>query len=89
MVAKIDVTFNLPCRRSSAAHHTYLMPLPSFHDWLKSDQEPPQADRLATIIAQAGAAGLVELYFGDKTETCKTLSAEKKRQYFGTSEKLT
>ena len=32
------------------------MPLPAFHDWLANRaQEPPQADRLATVIASAGA----------------------------------
>lgn len=34
------------------------MPLPSFREWLRSAQEAPQADRLATVIAQAGAAGV-------------------------------
>jgi Tfp pilus assembly protein FimT len=34
------------------------MPLPSFHEWLRSAQEAPEADRLATVIAQAGAAGI-------------------------------
>lgn len=37
------------------------MPLSSFHEWLASrSQEPPQADRLATLIAGAGteAAGI-------------------------------
>lgn len=30
----------------------------SFHDWLATrSQEPPQADRLATVITSAGAAG--------------------------------
>jgi predicted transcriptional regulator len=31
----------------------------SFHEWLANRaQEPPQADRLATIITSAGAAGV-------------------------------
>ena len=31
----------------------------SFHDWLATRaQEPSQVDRLATLIAQAGAAGV-------------------------------
>jgi predicted transcriptional regulator len=35
------------------------MPLPSFPDWLASrSQEPAQADRLATLVASAGAAGV-------------------------------
>ncbi len=34
------------------------MPIPSFHDWLRSADEAPAADRLATLIAQAGAAGV-------------------------------
>jgi hypothetical protein len=34
------------------------MPLPTFHDWLQSTQEAPAADRLATVIAQSGAAGV-------------------------------
>jgi predicted transcriptional regulator len=35
------------------------LPLPSFSEWLVNRaQEPPQADRLATVIAQAGAAGV-------------------------------
>ena len=35
------------------------MPLASFHEWLHDrSQEPSQADRLATVIAQAGAAGI-------------------------------
>jgi predicted transcriptional regulator len=35
------------------------MPFPSFPDWLANRaQEPSQADRLATVIAQAGAAGV-------------------------------
>jgi predicted Rossmann fold nucleotide-binding protein DprA/Smf involved in DNA uptake len=35
------------------------MPIPTFHEWLqnRSDQAP-NADRLATVIAQAGAAGV-------------------------------
>ncbi len=40
----------------SAPIHTS-MPAPTFHDWLRNrPDKPPQADRLATIIAQAGAA---------------------------------
>jgi hypothetical protein len=34
------------------------MPLPTFHEWLRSAQEAPEVDRLATVIAQAGAAGI-------------------------------
>jgi predicted transcriptional regulator len=35
------------------------MPLPSFRSWLDNRvQEPSQADRLAFLIAQAGAAGV-------------------------------
>jgi hypothetical protein len=35
------------------------MPLPSFRDWLHDrSQEPSQAGRLATLIAQSGAAGV-------------------------------
>ena len=30
----------------------------SFHEWLRSADEAPAADRLATVIAQAGAAGV-------------------------------
>jgi hypothetical protein len=30
------------------------MPLPTFHDWLRSAQEAPQAEKLATLIAQSG-----------------------------------
>jgi hypothetical protein len=32
------------------------MPLPTFHEWLANrSQEPPQADNLATLIAQTPA----------------------------------
>jgi predicted transcriptional regulator len=35
------------------------MPIASFHDWLANRfQEPSQADRLATLIAGAGAEGV-------------------------------
>ena len=35
------------------------IPHVSFFDWLANRaEEPPQADRLATVIAQAGAAGV-------------------------------
>jgi hypothetical protein len=27
------------------------MPVPTFHEWLKSAQEAPEADQLATVIA--------------------------------------
>ena len=37
------------------------MPLPTFPEWLRNAQEAPAADRLATVIAQAGAAGGVFL----------------------------
>jgi hypothetical protein len=30
----------------------------SFRDWLKSDQEAPAAERLATVIGSAGATGI-------------------------------
>ena len=34
------------------------MPIPSFHEWLRSADEALAADRLAFLIAQSGAAGL-------------------------------
>ncbi len=30
----------------------------SFHDWLRSAEDAPEADRLAMLVAQAGAAGI-------------------------------
>jgi len=34
------------------------MSIPSIHEWLESADEAPAADRLATLIASAGAAGI-------------------------------
>ena len=34
------------------------MILPAFHEWLRSFQDAPEADRLAMLIAQSGAAGV-------------------------------
>jgi hypothetical protein len=34
------------------------MPLPSFHDWLRSADEVPDATTLALLIAWSGAAGV-------------------------------
>ena len=34
------------------------MPTPSFHEWLRSADEAPAAENLATLIASAGAAGV-------------------------------
>ena len=34
------------------------MPIPSFHEWLRSADEAPAAEKLATIIARSGAAGV-------------------------------
>ena len=35
------------------------MPIPSFHEWLRSrSDEAPAADNLAMLIASAGAAGI-------------------------------
>ena len=41
---------------SNVSNDTYLRAPPSFHDWLGSFQYASQADRLAFLIAQAGAA---------------------------------
>jgi predicted transcriptional regulator len=53
------------------------MPLASFHEWLTSAHEAPEADRLATVIAQAGAAGIsrgrIEKVVGLPAETLNDL----------------
>lgn len=69
MVAKMNVTFNLPRRfwRSEPAeemtsHIDIFMPTPSFNEWLKNRaEEAPAAETRATIIASAGAAGGISL----------------------------
>jgi Tfp pilus assembly protein FimT len=49
----------------------------SFHDWLRRAQEAPEADRLAMLIAQAGAAGIsrgrIERALGLPSETLDDL----------------
>jgi predicted transcriptional regulator len=53
------------------------MPLPTFHEWLRSAQDAPAAEQLATVIAQAGAAGIsrgrIEKALGLPSETLNDL----------------